>query len=298
MRPNAFAYTRPDTVDEALALLVEHGEDAKLLAGGQSLIPLMKLRVVYPAVVVDLNRIPGADGLSVDGEFVRFGALTRHVAVQRSAEIRRALPVVAEAVDELADVQVRNLGTVAGSAAEADPSGDWGPVLLAVGGEFVCRSTTGRRVVPVDGFFVDYLTSDLDHTEMIEEIRLRRPPARGAGSAYRKLERRVGDFAVVSTAVALTLDDDGRCTSVGVGVGGVGLTPYKAKSAEDLLRGTVVDQAALDEATELVRSEISPIDDGRGPAWYKRDTAGVFFQRTMAAALERARASLTGGNPS
>ena len=297
MRPNAFAYTRPDSVEEALALLAEHGEDARPLAGGQSLIPLMKLRVVFPGVVVDLNRIPDIDGLHITADRVTFGALTRHVTVQRSDVVRRELPVVAEAVDELADVQVRNLGTVAGSAAEADPSGDWGPVLLAVGGEFVCRSATGRRTVPVDGFFVDYLTSDLDHTELIEEIRLRRPPARGAGSAYRKLERRVGDFAVVSAAVALTLDDDGRCTSAGVGIGGVGLTAYKAKSAEDLLLGTVIDQAVIDEATDLVRSEIAPIDDGRGPAWYKRDMAGVFFQRTLAAAVQRARESLAEGSP-
>lgn len=291
MRPNAFGYARPDRVEEALALLAEHGEDAKPLAGGQSLVPLMKLRVVYPYVVVDLNRIAGLDELTLDDEWLSVGALTRHVAVQRHPGVRAALPLVAEAVDDLADIQVRNLGTVAGSAAEADPSGDWGPVMLALGGEVVCRSTTGRRVVPIDGFFVDYLTSDILPTELIETVRLRRPPAARSGSAYLKLERRVGDFAVVSAAVSISLDADGRCADAGVGIGGVGLTPFKATAAEARLRGAVVDADVLDEAAALIRDAVAPLDDGRGPAWYKRDMAGVFFRRAAERALARAGTS-------
>lgn len=288
MFPSRFAYRRAETFEEAVAVLSEHGEDARPLAGGQSLIPLMKLRVVHPGMVVDINRVPGLDAIALDGDSLTMGSLVRHAQVHAHREIRERVPMVFEAVRTLGDAQVRNLGTIGGAAAEADPGGDWGPVFLALGGEVTCRGPAGRRVVATDGFFVDYLTSDLQPDELIEQVRLHVPNG-SSGSAYRKLERRVGDFAVVAVAATVTLDDDGSCSDVGIGLGGVGLTPVKPREVEDALRGGALGARELDEAAGLLDEMISPLDDGRAPAAYKRSVARTLLVRTLEDAAARAR---------
>src|SRR5919202_1475355 len=221
MYPNVFDYFRPESLAEAVALLGQHGEDARPLAGGQSLIPLMKLRVANPAVLVDLNRLPGLGYVERRNGTLALGALARHVDVRAAPEVQADLPIMLDATRVVGDAQVRNLGTVAGALAEADPGGDWGPVLLALNGAVHCRGPQGDRVIPAADLFVDYFTTALAPDELITEVCLP-VPAAGGGGAYLKLERRAGDFAVVGVGVQLTLGADRTCQEIGIGLAGVG----------------------------------------------------------------------------
>lgn len=285
MFPASFDYVRASSLAEAISLLSQYGDDARPLAGGQSLIPLMKLRLANPTVLVDLNPVPGLDYVKTDAEWLQIGALARHADVEHSDRIRALLPIVHDAASLVGDMQVRNLGTVVGAMAEADPGGDWGPVALALGGEVTCVGPTGDRVVPLTDFFTDYYTTDLDPTELISELRLRLPPV-GSGGAYLKLERRVGDFAVVGVAVQVHMSPNGTCRDIGIGLSGVGSTPVKATAAEAILRGSALDEAAIGEAVRAIETNIDPATDVRASAEYRREMAGVYFRR----ALERARA--------
>jgi aerobic carbon-monoxide dehydrogenase medium subunit len=284
MFPASFDYVRAASLAEAVTLLKQHGDEARPLAGGQSLVPLMKLRLANPTVLVDLNPIPDLDYVKADGEWLRIGALTRHADVELWDEIRSLLPIAYDAASLVGDAQVRNLGTVVGAMAEADPGGDWGPVVLALGGEIVAVGPGGDRIIPLTTFFTDYYTTALEPTELIRELRLRLPPV-GSGGAYLKLERRVGDFAIVGVAVQVAVDPNGTCQEIGIGLSGVGPTPVKATAAESILRGTKLDDAAVSEAVRAIETSIDPPSDVRAPAEYRREMAGVYFRR----ALERAR---------
>src|SRR5919199_1421027 len=191
MYPNVFDYFRPESLAEAVELLSQYGEDARPLAGGQSLIPLMKLRVANPTVLVDLNRLPGLDYVERRNGTLALGALARHADVEAAAAVRAALPIMLDAARVVGDAQVRNLGTVAGALAEADPGGDWGPVLLALNGEVQCQGPRGERTIAAADLFADYFTTTLEPTELITEIRVPAPPA-NSGGAYLKLGRRAG----------------------------------------------------------------------------------------------------------
>ena len=288
MFPASFDYLRASSLADAIALLEQHGDEARPLAGGQSLVPLMKLRLANPTVLVDLNPISELDYVKEDGEWLRIGALTRHADVEQWDKISSLLPIAHDAASLVGDAQVRNLGTVVGAIAEADPGGDWGPVVLALGGEVACIGPAGERAIPLTDFFTDYYTTALEPTELIRELRLRLPPAE-SGGAYVKLERRVGDFAVVGVGVQLTVDPDGTCREIGIGLSGVGPTPVKATAAESILRGSRLDDRAIAEAVHAIETSIDPPTDVRAPAEYRRDMAGVYFRR----ALERARARIT-----
>src|SRR4051794_7429286 len=251
MYPNVFDYFRPDSLAEAVALLAEHGEDARPLAGGQSLVPLMKLRVANPTVLVDLNRLPGLAYVERRNGTLAIGALARHADVASTAVVQATLPIMLDAARVVGDAQVRNLGTVAGALAEADPGGDWGAALLAVNGEVQCHGPDGERVIAAADLFTDYFTTALEPSELITEIRVPAPPAH-SGGAYLKLERRAGDFAVVGVAAQLTLGPDGRCAEIGIGLSGAGVTPLKPTAAEAALRGSVLDEPAVVEAIRLL----------------------------------------------
>ena len=285
MYPNVFDYFRPESLAEAVALLGQHGEDARPLAGGQSLIPLMKLRVANPTVLVDLNRLPGLGYVERRNGTLALGALARHADVMQAAAVHAALPILLDAARVVGDAQVRALGTVVGALAEADPGGDWGPVLLALNGEVQCQGPESERVIAAADLFADYFTTALEPTELITEVRVP-VPAAGSGGAYLKLERRAGDFAVVGVAVQLTVNPDGKCQDIGIGLSGAGATPIKPVAAEAALRGTALDEPAVAEATRLMDDAIDPWTDRRAPAEYRRAMAGVYFRR----ALERARA--------
>ena len=288
MIPGAFDYHAPSTADEAVGLLAEHGDDAKLLAGGQSLIPLMRFRLADPGVLVDLNRLDGLAGMEEADGHLRIGAMTRHADVERSELAAARYPLLAEAAALIADPLVRNRGTVGGSLVHADPAGDWGSVMLACDAEFVVRSTDGERTIAADDFFFGPFTTGLGPEEMLTEIRLPTPDGR-SGGAYEKLERKVGDFATVAVAARLELDGDGRCTSAGLGLTAVGPANLRAGEAEEALVGEAPDEDRIEEAARLAAEASSPTADNRGSVEYKRDMVRVLAGRALRRAADRAR---------
>jgi carbon-monoxide dehydrogenase medium subunit len=287
MFPAAFDYRAPATLAETLGLLAERGDDAKVMAGGQSLIPLLKLRFSQPGILVDIGRLPGMADIKRDDGHVRIGALVRHVDVERSAELARLVPLMVEAVHWIADPLVRNRGTVVGSVCHADPSGDWGSIMLALNAELVAQSKSGERVIPIDGFFQGPFTTTLRPDEVVTAIRIPLP-AGSAGSSYLKLERKVGDFATV--AVSVQIEMDGRkVRKAGIGLTSVGVTNLKAKQAERALVGHELNDETIAAAARAAAAESEPKDDIRGTAAYKKDVVRVFVQRGLKAALARAQ---------
>lgn len=292
MYPAEFEYFSPETVDEALSLLVRHGDDAKILAGGQSLLPMMKLRIASPRYMVDLNGIAALAGLKRVGDRLVMGALCRHADIAASSLVRDRLPIMWDAANLTADVQVRNRGTVAGSLAHADPAGDWPAALLALETTVTIAGPDGVRVTPLREFIVDAYTTQLGANEIVTKVSVAIPPE-PSGGAYVKFERRAGDFAVASVGVQIELDDREHCRSTAITLGALGPTPMRVPSAEALLAGQNVEGAPSEEllaqAERLAREAADPFADTRGSIAYKRHLAGVLFRRACAVALERAR---------
>ena len=286
MLPSRFDYHRPESLDEALRLLAEL-DDAKVLAGGQSLIPVMKLRLAAPEHLVDINRVPGLDGIrETEGE-LRIGALTRHNHVA-SSDVVSKYPMLAAAAPQIADPIVRNLGTIGGSLAHADPAGDYGAVMLAAGASVVARSARGEREIPMTEFLVDVFTTSLEDDEILTEVRVPTPAAR-TGGTYLKLERKVGDFATVGAAVQVELSN-GTISRAGIALTGVGSTNVHATEAEASLGGAEPTDEAFAEAGRLAAASTNPVSDERGSAEYKRHVAEVYVRRGLAKAAETARA--------
>ncbi|HEY7282432.1 MAG TPA: xanthine dehydrogenase family protein subunit M [Actinomycetota bacterium] len=287
MLPAAFEYHRPETLDEALSLLNEHGDEGKVLAGGQSLIPLMKLRFAAPEHLIDINRVAGLDGLQeADGQ-LRIGALTRHATLEHSDLLTQRYPVMAQAAPMISDPIVRNLGTIGGSLAHADPAGDWGSVMLAMGATVIVRSATGERQIPIGEFLQDTFTTSLEPNEILTEIRVPQPGAR-SGGAYLKMERKVGDFATVAVGVHLELSN-GTIGTAGIALTAVGSKNIQATEAEQSLAGAEPTDDAFAEAGRLAARAADPVSDVRGSAEYKRHVVEVFVRRGLARALESAR---------
>jgi aerobic carbon-monoxide dehydrogenase medium subunit len=286
--PRSFEYVSPTSVDDAVALMGEYGEKAKVLAGGQSLIPIMKLRLASPKVVVDLNRIRDLSGIREEGNAVVIGAMTRHREMERSRTIRDHYPILSDAASILADPIVRNRGTVGGSLAHADPASDWGTTLLALGAEIGVRGPKGNHTIPIDGFFKDSFTTALAPSELLTHIRLTKPAAR-AGGAYVKLKRKTGDFATVAVAATLTLDGASAAHHVRVALGGVGPTPLRAVRVEKALEGKSADATTLARAAHVAAEDAQPTDDLRGSIEYKKAMVDVFTHRALARACERAQ---------
>jgi aerobic carbon-monoxide dehydrogenase medium subunit len=289
MYPAQFDYAAPTTVDEVLAVLAERGDEAKVLAGGQSLIPMMKLRFAFPEMLVDLNRVPGLDFLEESDGHLRVGALVRHNDVVASEVVRRANHTMAAAAPWISDPLVRNLGTVAGSVAHADPLGDWASVMLACSAEVVARSTSGERVIPMADFVTGPFTTALEPTELVTELRVPKYTGRGGGT-YVKLERKVGDYATVGVATRLDLDAGGTIADAGVALTSVAPNNIRAVEAEQALVGQSPSEALFAEAAELAARAAEPKDDVRGSAEYKRQVVRVFTRRGLTTALEHAQA--------
>ena len=287
MLPAPFEYHAPTTMDEALGLLDTLGDDAKILAGGQSLIPLLKLRFASPAHLVDINGIKDLDYLEERDGTLRIGPLFRHKSAERSSLLTSKYHVMADAAPQIADPIIRNRGTIAGSVAHADPSGDWGSVLLALDAELVLRSKSGSRTVKARDFFNGPFSTAVQPTEILSEIRI---PAAGpqTGGAYLKLERKVGDFATVAVAVHLQMHD-GNVGDAGIGLTAVGPQNLKAEQAEAALRGARLDDATIKEAAALAAEAADPKADHRGSVEYKRNVVRVFTERGLKRAYERAR---------
>jgi aerobic carbon-monoxide dehydrogenase medium subunit len=287
MIPPAFEYLRPNTIPEAIALLQQYGEDAKILSGGQSLIPMMKLRLARPAYLIDINRISGMSYIKEDAGFLKIGGLTREAELEASPLIRSKYPIILDTAHVIADPQVRNLATVAGNLAHGDPANDHPATMLALGAQVVATGPRGERIIPIEEFFLSLFSTALQQDEIVTEIRIPTPPAR-SGGAYFKLERKVGDFATAAVAAQITLDDNGTVQKVGIGLTNVGPKPLKATQTENFLRGKKVDQASIAQASQLAAQESQPSTDLRGPAEYKRGLIKEFTRRALARALERA----------
>jgi carbon-monoxide dehydrogenase medium subunit len=288
MIPRSFQYFSPRTLDEALSLLGKHGPEAKLLSGGQSLIPMMKLRLVSPLFIVDINRIPGLDYISETEGQVRIGALAREHAIETSALINGKLPILAETAKVIADPLVRSQATVCGNLAHGDPANDHPATMLALGATVIATGPKGQREIAVENFFPGLFTTTLQAQEILTEIRIPLPPA-SSGGAYLKLERKVGDFATAGVAAQLTLDGGRSCRRAGLGLTNVGLTPIKAKQAEAFLTGKDLDDVTIKKAAALAAAEAQPLDDIRGSADYKRDLVRVLTARALTRALQRAK---------
>jgi carbon-monoxide dehydrogenase medium subunit len=286
--PSGFEYHAPTSLDEALSLLDRFGDEGKVLAGGQSLIPLMKLRFAAPAALVDINRLPGLDQIAEEGGGLRIGALVRHKACERSEALRGRFGVLGRAARVISDPLVRNLGTVAGSLAHADPQGDWASALLAAGGEVVARGTGGERTIPVEELLKGPFTTVLEPREIVTEVRVPDPGPR-AGGTYMKLERKVGDFATVGVAVHLSMAD-GRVSRAGIGLTAVGPINLRARASEEALADSELDDEVISAAARLAAESSEPKSDLRGSAEYKRNVVRVFTER----ALREVAASMQG----
>jgi aerobic carbon-monoxide dehydrogenase medium subunit len=281
--PPNFEYFAPATLDEALSTLGQLGDEGKVLAGGMSLIPLMKLRFAAPRALVDINRISGLDGLNADGG-LSIGALVRHKACEKSELLRGRYGVLGDAAKQIADPVVRNLGTVCGSLAHADPQGDWGSVMLAVRAEAVACRAGGERTIPVDELFRGPFTTSLEPDEILTEVRVPDPGTR-AGGTYLKLERKVGDFATVGVAVHLSFAN-GSVGQAGIALTGVGPTNLRAEAAEQALAGHALDDDAISEAARLAGEAAQPRTDVRGSEDYKRNAVRVLVARGLREAAE------------
>ena len=288
MIPRSFEYYSPQTLDEAVALLQKLGPEAKLLSGGQSLIPMMKLRLVSPEYIVDINRIPGLDYISETDGQLRIGALAREHQLESSESVQSKFPILADTAKVIADPLVRSQATVCGNLAHGDPANDHPATMLALGATVVATGPNGQREIPIEDFFPGLFTTALEPEEILTEIRVPVPPPR-SGGAYLKLERKVGDFATAGVAVQITLDDAGVCTRAGLGLTNVGMTPIKAKQTEAFLTGKKLDESTAQQAAEMAASESQPMDDIRGSADYKRDLIRVLTARALTRALDRAK---------
>jgi len=287
--PAPFKYAAVRSVDEAVDLLADNA-DAKVLAGGHSLLPLMKLRLATPGVLVDINRIPGLDYIREDEALERLtiGALTRHVDLERSELIRERYPLLWEAARGIGDPQVRNRGTLAGSVAHADPASDWPAALLAAEAEVVATGKSGQHVIPIVRLYVGILTTSLLVEELVTEVRVPLPRPR-SGGAYEKLERKVGDYAVIGVGVQLSFNEAGTIATAGIGLCNAGSTSLRARTAEAFLVGKPPAPDNVNEAARLAMDDSDPVEDDRGPVDYKRAMVRELTRRALTRALERAR---------
>ncbi len=286
MKPAPFTYYCPETLDEAVRLLNEHGDDGKVLAGGQSLMPLMSLRLARPAVIVDLNRATGLDRIDVnDDDSLTIGALARQRALEREPSLITLNPLLAAAVPLIGHFQIRNRGTVGGSLVHADPAAELPAVALTLGIEFVIASTTGERVVSAEDFYLGYMATVIEANEVMTEVRV---PTWKSGRlwAIEEVSRRKGDFAMVGVALWVDLNGD-ACEDTRITLFGVGGKPIRALKAEQRLKGSTLDPATLKEVERIIFEELDPDSDIHASALYRKEVGGVLTRRALSAAVAR-----------
>ena len=288
MFPANFGYVAARSVEEALQLMAQHGEDGKLLAGGHSLIPAMKLRLQAPRTLIDLATVPGLRGVTVNDNHLVIGALTVHADVGASELVRKHVPALAEAAAVIGDVQVRNRGTIGGSVAHADPAADFPVVLTALNASFLAQSASGTRAISVDDFFTDFYTTALNAHEILTEIRVPIPAA-ATGSAYVKLPHPASGYVVVSAAAVVTRRASGTCTGSRIAIGGLGSGPIRAIATELELQGKPLTTQTIAAAAAKAAEETDPVEDSYAGAEYKRHVATVYARKAIEAAVERAK---------
>jgi carbon-monoxide dehydrogenase medium subunit len=280
MIPDRFDYFSATTLSEAIQILQTHKDEAKILAGGHSLIPLLKLRLAQPKYLVDINKIDGLDYIKESDDYLRIGALTRYSDVENSELIRVKYPVLAQAAAHIGDPLVRNMGTIGGNVCHSDPANDLPAVMLALEASMVAVGPAGERIILGEDFFVDTFQTALKPGEILTEIRIPLLPPRSGGS-YQKLEKRVGDFPIVGVATQVSLSSKDVIEWVGIGLTAVGSKAIKAKKAEESLRGKKSNESTIKEASEIAASESDPTSDMRGPSDYKRDMVRVLTMRGL-----------------
>lgn len=289
MKPASFRYVKPETVDEALALQAEHGDEGKVLAGGQSLVPLMNMRMAQPAVLIDLNGLSELSGIANGGPAIEIKALTRQLAVERSPLLAE-LPIVGETLRHVAHAAIRSRGTFGGSIAHADPASELPALLMALEGELVATGPDGDRVIAAEDFFRGYFTTALEPTEILTSVRI--PAAQPAAWAFVELARRHGDFALAGVATLLDVGAGGTIQSARIALLGVADGPVRSGEAEELLRGTRTDDGpALDEAARLAAEVLDPPSDIHAPAAYRKKLVKVLVKRALRSALSRGGAA-------
>lgn len=288
MIPAQFDYLAPQTLDEAVALLSQHQDEAKILAGGHSLIPAMKLRLATPQILIDIGRIKDLSYIREEGDLIHIGAMTTHYQIESSDRLREICPLLPECAANIGDVQVRNKGTIGGSLAHADPAADWPAAIIALNAEIVARSAAGERVIKADDFFVDFFTSALEAGEIVREIRI--PAASGRfGHAYLKVPQPASGFAVVGVAVALTRNNSGACASASIGITGIASKAYRATAVEQALVGSALDDAAINQAAGSAADGVSINGDLYASESYRAHLAQVYTRRAIETAASRAK---------
>jgi aerobic carbon-monoxide dehydrogenase medium subunit len=287
MIPPAFDYIAPQSLDEAVRALVAHGEEAKLLAGGHSLLPLLKLRLANPKLLIDLSKIPGLSNISQQDDKIVVGALTTHYQIESSELLKTKCPLLPQTARAIGDVQVRNRGTIGGSLAHADPSADWPAAILALGGELKLSGPKGERRIAVEEFFLGTMTTVVEPTEILTEIRVPVSPRR-CGSAYLKMAQQASGFAIVGVAVWLRVAQDGRCEDIGVGVTGLSEKPFRARTVESRLRGNKLTPKLIAESAAQVAEGNDPMEDLHASAKFRAHLAQVYTSRAIEEAGKRA----------
>jgi len=288
MIPAQFDYMAPSTLAEAVSILGQHHDDAKILAGGHSLIPAMKLRLATPQILIDLGRIKDLSYIREEGGQIRIGAMTTHYQLESSARLREICPLLPDCAAQIGDVQVRNKGTIGGSLAHSDPAGDWPAAILALDAELVAAGASGDRVIKAADFFVDMLTTALKPSEILREIRIT-PPSDKFGQAYLKVPQPASGFAVVGVAVNLTRDQSGKCQSCGVGITGVASKAYRARAVESALNGSALDDQAIANVAAHATDGVSVNGDLYASDAYRTHLAQVYTRRAIGAAASRAK---------
>ncbi|HLH61002.1 MAG TPA: xanthine dehydrogenase family protein subunit M [Ktedonobacteraceae bacterium] len=286
--PAAFDYYPATSVDEAISLLQQHGDDAKLLAGGHSLLPMMKLRLAQPGVLIDIGRIQGLSYIREENGVVAVGALTTYATLARSEVIRRHFALLSDAASVIGDPQVRNRGTIGGAVSHADPAADMTAIVMALKADIVVKGSNGERTIKADDFFVDVFTTALEQGEIVTELRFAVPPAH-TGSAYMKLENKASHYAVVGCAAVVTLGQDGACSAVSLAVTGASVKPTRASATESALAGKKLDDATVAEAASHATDGLELVSDIHGSQAYRGDMTRVMMRRAIQKAAERAQ---------
>ncbi len=285
MIPSSFDYSSPGSVNEAIDLLHEHGEDAKVLAGGHSLIPMMKLRFASPTHVIDINNIPDLSYIREEGGRIKIGALTREVDLEESELLKSKYPIFIDASKLIADPQVRNFGTVGGNIAHGDAANDHPAVMIALNAEITITGKDGSRNVPIDEFFFGFYSTAIQHGELLTEISFPVPDGK-YGNAYHKVERKVGDYATAGAAIHLVMDGE-NCTYAGIGLTNVNATPLRASRSEQALVGTDLNDEAINTAAQFASEDCNPSSDLRGSEDYKRRVVKSIVKRMINKAKSR-----------
>ena len=289
MTPGVFDYHRPKSVDEVLELLGRFGDDGTVLAGGHSLVPMMKLRLAEPAHLIDINGIDGLNGIREEGDAIVIGAATTQAEVLASYLLRDKCPILPETAAQIGDPQVRNCGTVGGNCANGDPGNDYPAVMMALGATYGLRSSENARQVAATDFYQGVYATALEANELLVEVRAP-VPADGVGMSYRKIKRKVGDYAIAAAAVTVTMSGE-KCVDAAIALTNVGDTALLVREAADAIKGTTVDASGMQAAAEAAMAACNPAEDLRGPVEYRTAMAGVMTRLAIGQALSRAGGS-------